>query len=193
MTSMIKRRTLLSALSIAFVGACARAKAGIQAPTNTGDLTGMTGQTLSDLIGGPGKVAWLSLSGTVRLTAGNANVRPATLQRAMMLSADGASARLFDVWQVTGEAAIAAPSATSGAGRAEIGPNDAGVESVWLSRSFGHGAHQLPIEHSRVAREGARVMAIDATQIWVLEGGVAAAVPALTGAALSAFEAWRAA
>lgn len=190
---MIQRRTLLAAFSLAFTGACARATAGAQSPTNKGDLTGMQGQTLSDLIGGPGKVAWLALSGTVRTTLGNANVRPATLQRAMMLSGDATSARLFDVWQIAGEAAIGQPSPTGATGRAEIGPNDAGVEAVWLSRSFVHGAHQSPIEHSRLAADGARVIAIDATQIWVLEGGIATAAPTLAGPALSAFEAWRAA
>jgi hypothetical protein len=191
MTSMINKRTLLTALSFAFVSACTRAQAVAQPEVKTADISGIPGQALRDLIGGPGKVVWLSLSGTVRLTKDNANVRPATLQRALMLTGDGTSAKIFDVWQVEGSPAIAAPSITRGQGRSETSPNDAGTDSLWLSRSFSHAALQAPVEHSRLAREGTRVMAIDATQIWLLDGGLAASAPSLAGDALTAFEAWR--
>lgn len=193
MIDMIQRRTLLSALPFVFVSACARAQASQQPAVKAADMTGMSGSSLGDLVGGVGKVAWLTLTGSVRLTAANANARPATLHRALMMNADGTSARLFDVWQVTGGAAVAGPSVTSGAGRAETGPNDLGDDGVWLKRSFTHGALQTPIENSRLTRTQARVMAIDATQVWLLEGGVVATAPTLTGPALAAFEAWRAA
>jgi hypothetical protein len=192
MKDMIQRRTLLSALPFAFLAACTRAEAGRQPsqPTSA-DMTGMTGEALVDLVGGVGKVAWLTLAGTVRLKAGNDNVRQATLHRALTLTDNGSAARVFDVWQIAGGPALAGPSVTSGTGRSEIGSNDLGVASVWLKRHFSHSALQTPIESSRLAREDARVMAIDATQIWLLEGGAAPNAPALTGADLAAFEAWR--
>lgn len=192
MRDMIQRRTLLSALPFAFVAACARAQAS-QQPSESApaDMSGMAGEALADLVGGTGRVAWLTLSGTVRLTTANANARDATLHRALMLTADGTAARVFDVWQIAGGPALAGPSVTSGEGRSKIAPNDSGVASVWLKRSFTHSALQTPIENSRLARESARVMAIDATQIWLLDGAIAPSAPALTGANLTAFETWR--
>lgn len=189
---MIKRRTLLSALPFLFAAACARANASQTPAAKTGDMSGMSGDTLAQLTGGVGKIAWLSLAGTVRLTADNANVRAATLKRAIMLGADGTTARIFDIWQIGNETAIVGPSVTGGTGQSEAGPNDAGTDSVWLVRSFAHPAFHAPIETSRLASTGARVIAIDATQIWAVEGGVVATAPALTGAALAAFDAWRA-
>lgn len=192
MRDMIQRRTLLSTLTFAFIAACARAQASQQPATKAADMSGMQGSTLTDLVGGVGKVAWLTLTGTVRLVTANANVRPAILHRALMLSADGTSARIFDIWQVTGSASLAGPSVTSGVGRAETGPNDLGIDGVWLKRSFTHAALQAPIENSRLVHDGARVMAIDATQIWLLEGGIVASRPALSATDLTAFETWRA-
>jgi hypothetical protein len=187
---MIQRRTLLTALSLAFVSACARAQ-GNQKPAAQTDMSGMSPQALGELTGGAGKVVWLALVGTVRLTVANANVRPATLKRAIMMSADGLSARLFDVWQIQGAPSIAAPSQTRLAGQSINGLNDAGVTSVWLNRSFTHPALQAPIETSRLAPADARAIVIDATQIWLLEGGIAATTPALSSPDIAAFEAWR--
>lgn len=191
MKNMMKRRTLLSALPFVFAAACARAQGSRQASATTSDMSGMSGDTLSALTGGLGKVVWLAFAGTVRLTVANANARPASLQRAIMLGPDGTSARVFDIWQVGDAVPVAGPSLTRGIARSETGPNDAGTASVWLTRSFTHPALQAPIENSRLARDGSRVIAIDATQIWVVEGGIAAAAPVLTGAALTAFDAWR--
>jgi hypothetical protein len=192
MTNMIQRRALLSAFPVLFAAACARAQATPQPAAKAGDMTGMSGATLVELTGGPGQVAWLTMTGTVRLTAENANVRPASLKRAIMLSRDGTSARIFDVWQIGDQAAVAGPSVTKGTSRSETGPNDNGTDSVWLNRSFTHAALQAPIETSRLSRTGARVIAVDATQIWLVEGGVDANVPALMGPILAAFDAWRA-
>jgi hypothetical protein len=192
MSDMIQRRTLLSALPFILAAACARAQGSPQPDVQAGDMSGMSGQTKTDLTGGVGKVAWLAMAGTVRLTAGNANVRPATLKRAIKLNADGTSARLFDIWQIAGFPASAGASLTLGAGQSDTGPNDAGTDSVWIDRSFTHAAMQRPVELSRLSREGARVMAIDATQIWLVEGGIAATAPVLNGADLAAFEAWQA-
>jgi hypothetical protein len=190
MIVMMKRRTLLTALPFAFLAACSRAQAGQQSGAPASDISK---QALLDLTGGVGKIVWLSLAGTVRLTAGNADVRSASLYRAVRLGADGISVRLFDVWQVTGDAVVAGPSIASDDSGAETTANDAGVDSFWLSRSFTLAGLQAPFEHSRLSREGARVIAIDATQIWLLEGGIAATPPPLADAMLVAFEAWKAA
>jgi hypothetical protein len=192
MSDMIKRRTLLSAFPFMFAAACARAQASQQPLANAGDMSGVGGGTLVELTGGVGKVVWLTFAGIVRLTAANANVRPATLKRAIMLGADGTSARIFDIWQIGELAPVAASSVSQGTGQSETGPNDAGIDSVWLSRSFMHAALLAPVENSRLSRTGARVMAIDATQIWLVEGGIATTAPTLTGATLAAFDAWRA-
>jgi hypothetical protein len=191
MSIMIQRRTLLSALPFAFLSACARAQ-----PVASGgaDMAMPTGETLASLTGGAGKVAWLSLTGTVRLTRANANVRPAKLLRAIMMSAQGTSARIFDVWQIDNTPARAAASTTNATGDTQAGPNDAGTDSVWLNRSFAHPALDRPVEFSRLSTANARVMAIDATQIWLLEGGaLAATTPQLDAQSLAAFNAWRAA
>jgi hypothetical protein len=189
MIAMIQRRTLLSALPFVFMSACARAQ-----PTASGgaDMTAPSGDTLASLTGGVGKVAWLTLSGTVRLTRANANVRPAKLMRAIMMTADEASARVFDVWQIGTMPALAAPSVTRATSDAQAGPNDMGSDSLWLNRSFAHPALVSPIEASRLSPSNARVMAIDATQIWLLEGQVTP-TPQLDAQALAAFNAWRAA
>lgn len=192
MSDMIQRRTLLSALPFMLAAACARAQGSPQPVASAGDIAGMSGTSLSELTGGIGKIAWLLLEGTVRLSAANANVRPATLRRAIMLNTDGVSARIFDIWQMGADAASYGPSVTSGTNQSQTGPNDAGADSVWLIRSFAHPALQGPIEHSRLAQSGARVMVVDATQIWLLEGGIAPNAPVLSGAALNEFEAWRA-
>jgi hypothetical protein len=188
---MIQRRTLLAAFPLALVSACARAQPTSNQALPTADMAGMAGQTLADLTGGPGKVAWLSLTGTVRLTAGNGDVRPATLKRAIAMStgADGkASAKIFDIWQIAALPAMAAPSATL---TTQMLADEEGA--IWLARSFTHLALNKPIESSRLSRTNARVIAIDATQIWLLDGAVTSEPQALSGEALNAFEAWRAA
>jgi hypothetical protein len=188
MNNMIKRRTLLSALPLAFISACARAQ---PAATSATTMTAPAGDMLAALTGGAGRIAWLSLTGTVRESRANANVRPAKLLRALM--ADGGGARIFDIWQMGSEPAIAAASQAGTASNWQVGPNDGGVESLWLNRAFAHPALDLPIEASRLSATAARVLAIDATQIWLLEGGLLPAAPALDGPALAAFTTWRAA
>jgi hypothetical protein len=173
---MIKRRTLLSLVPFALIAACERAQAGQSVSTSVQpDMANMPTTSLADLTGGAGKVVWLSLIGTVRLSTGNANVRPA---------------RLFDIWQIEGGAALVGASITRLDGGSASGTNDAGATSIWLNRAFTHAALTTPIEQSRLSKTSARVIAIDATQIWLVEGGLGAA-PALTGAALSAFNAWQ--
>jgi hypothetical protein len=192
---MIKRRTLLSALPLglfpAVLTACARAQPVEAGLSKGADMAGMAGEALTALTDGAGGLAWLKLAGTVRLSVANANVRPATLYRAVMAAGDGTSARIFDVWQIADLPPIAAPSITRGSGSASVALNDAGIESLWVDRAFTHTALQNPIELSRLARERARVIAIDATQIWLLEGNVAPA-PTLSSASAAAFDAWRA-
>lgn len=151
----------------------------------------MRSGVLSEMIGETGKVAWFSFAGTVRLSSGNADVRPATLLRAITMATDSASVRMFDVWQITGSPVLAADSQTLGIGAADDGPNDTGTNGLWLTRSFAHPALDRPIEVSRLTREGARVMAIDATQIWLLEGALTQTAPTLSAQAQAAFTAWR--
>jgi hypothetical protein len=191
MSGMIQRRTLLSALP--FLAACARAQSA-PAAISKADMTGMPDDAVSQLTGGPGKVVWFNFTGTVRLKADNANVRPATLLRAIATSAQGSTARVFDIWQIARGQPIAAPSVTQLASTdmPAYAANDAGTQSVWLNRSFVHPALNRPIETSRMATVGARVIAIDATQIWLLEGGVTATQQALTGPTLAAYTAWMA-
>jgi hypothetical protein len=191
MRIMIQRRTLLSALPFAFLAACARAQSA-PAALPKADMTGMPDNTILELTGGPGKVVWFNLTGTVRLIAGNANVRPATLLRAIATSAQGGTARVFDIWRIEGAQPIFGPSVTqlANADMPAYAANDAGSQSVWLNRSFIHPALDRPIETSRMSPNGARVMAIDASQIWLLEGGVSIAQQALTGPALAAFTTW---
>ena len=192
----MKRRALLTIFPFVFMAACARTQpVGAQAGVAS-DLTGMAGQNLRNLTGGIGQVVWLDLTGHVRLSVGNAFVRPATLQRAIMMSADGSSARIFDVWQIAGAAPLAGPSTSVASGRSDTQAiqtaNEAGATGLRLNRAFSHAAFNNPIESSRLSRLGARVLAIDATQIWLVEGGVGVA-PALAGENLAAFEAWRSA
>ena len=197
---MIKRRALLITFPFVILAACARTQP-IGAQTGVAsDLTGMAGQNLRDLTGGVGQIVWLNLTGHVRLSVGNANVRPATLQRAIMMGADGSTARIFDVWQIAGSAPLAGPSTSVATGRSgtkssqtsKEGSNEDGATGLWLNRTFTHAAFNNPIESSRLSRLGARVLAIDATQIWLVEGGVGTA-PALVGENLATFEAWRSA
>ena len=196
----MKRRALLITFPFVILAACARVQpVGSQAGVAS-DLTGMAGQNLRDLTGGVGQIVWLSLTGYVRLIAGNTDVRPATLQRAIMMGADGSSARIFDVWQIVGSAPLAGPSTSVAFGRSGTKSsqtsnetfNEDGATGLWLNRNFTHAAFNNPIESSRLSRLGARVLAIDATQIWLVEGGVGTA-PALVDENLAAFEAWRSA
>jgi hypothetical protein len=191
---MIQRRTLLSALPLAFLAACARAQSAPAAALPKADVTGMPDNAILELTGGPGKVAWFNLTGTVRLIAGNANVRAASLMRAIATSAQGGSARVFDIWQIAGGQPVAAASLTQlvNPDMPAYAANDAGTQSVWLNRSFTHPALNRPIETSRMASARARVIALDATQIWLLEGGVTATRQVLTGPTLAAFTAWMA-
>jgi hypothetical protein len=183
---MIQRRTLLSAIPFAFISACARAQ---PAAASGADMTAPSPTSFASLTGGAGKIGWLSFSGTVRRTRGNSDVRPAKLLRAVKLGNDG-RARLFDVWQIEGGAAVAAPSPTLGSANTQAGPNDMGTDSLWLNRNFTHPALNRPVESSRLAPSAARVMAIDATQIWLLEGGILTTAPQLEEPARAAFEAW---
>ena len=196
----MKRRALLTIFPFVFIAACARTQPiGAQAGVAS-DLTGMAGQNLRDLTGGGRQIVWLSLAGHVRLSAGNTDVRSATLQRAIMMSADRSSARIFDVWQIAGAAPLAGPSTSVASGRSDTKSNQTsneasiedGATGLWLNRTFSHAAFNNPIESSRLSRVAARVLAIDATQIWLVDGGVGVA-PALAGENLAAFEAWRSA
>jgi hypothetical protein len=190
---MIQRRTLLSALPFVFISACARAQPSAP-PSAPPPNTIMTSNgVLSEMIGGAGKVAWFSFAGTVRLSSDNADVRPATLLRAITVATDSASMRMFDIWQIAGSPALAADSQTAGTGVADDSLNDAGANGVWLMRSFAHPALDRPIESSRLSPVNARVMAIDATQIWLLEGALTQTAPALSAQAQAAFAAWRSA
>lgn len=189
-TNMIKRRTLLSALPLLFASACARAQ-----PTASGQnaaITAPSSTALTALIARPGDIAWLSFTGTVRLKEGNADVRPATLLRAMTVKEGTNAARYFDIWQIAGTPAIAAPTLLRGAGTMKSQQSDAGTEALWLEQSFAHPAFDRPVEYSLLAPTNARVMAIDATQIWLLDGALLRTPPALSGEAQAAFTAWRA-
>lgn len=190
---MIKRRSILTILPAAVLAACARVQAEQSAPQ--AQAQSQPRSALMALISATDQTAWLVLTGTVRLRAGNSDVRSATLHRAVRAGRDGGTVRYFDVWKSEGAqgiigSAISGPSLTRTDMRSQDGPNDAGIDGFWLNRTFTHQALLNPVECSRLARSNARVMAIDATQIWLVEGGVGSA-PELSMEARAQFNAWQ--
>ncbi len=184
----MKKRTFLTALPFFMAAACARAKAGHAEASS--DLNGMPQASLAELLNNSGAVAWYKFEGSVRLIAGNANDRSASLHRAIAANEGGRSVRVFDVWQVEGVVLSASASVTIIDQGSSSDPNDAGTNGIWFNRTFTNSAMRNPSERSRLSRTSARVMVIDATQIWLVEGGLSTA-PGLNGVALAAFEAWR--
>jgi hypothetical protein len=187
---MIQRRTLLSALPIAVLAACGRPQATQAAARAEPDMSGLPAQSLTTLLGGDAGVTWLTARGTVRQLATNAQVRPASLQRAIAVSPDGKSARFFDVWQIGNEAPQFGAVQKRGDSESQIAPNDLGENSLWLQRGFFHPAFQSPLEVSRLARKAARVMVLDTSQIWLVEGDIGP-MPSLRETIRAPLEAWR--
>ncbi|MEN9855017.1 MAG: hypothetical protein RL186_679 [Pseudomonadota bacterium] len=179
---MIQRRTLLTALSLsllpAFMSACARAQ-----PSPAATATG-------PLLTGDDAIVWLRLSGTVRQSLANAAPRKANLLRAIGGNADTKTLRVFDIWQVEGGPEIAAASPNMGPLNLTSAPNDLGSPSLWLERTFTHPALTRPLEFSRLSTTTARILILDPTQIWLLEGSTIQD-PSLSPASQAAFEGWR--
>jgi hypothetical protein len=188
MDGMMNKRSFLAALPLFFAAACARAQTG-QSPLSA-DLSNMPPQSLNELAGANSGLAWFKFEGTARLSANNENVRPVVLHRAIATGTDGRSARIFDIWQVGDLAPSAGASVTANDFGSNAEPNDAGHSSIWLDRAFSHPALQKPIELSRMSATLARVMVIDADEIWLVEGGLAAA-PNMNPTAVAAFQTWR--
>jgi hypothetical protein len=192
---MIKRRTLLSALPLGilspFLAACAQAQPAGSLPAQAQASIPMSAQVLAFLGGAPGGVVWLKFTGSVRLIAGNDNPREATLYRAVAATKDTTASHFFDIWQIGTDPISAAASLTSGQADTVLEGNDLGAKGIALTRAFTHPALERPYEFSRLVGTNARVMVIDQTQIWLLDGGISPS-PSLNGATQAAFAAWRA-
>lgn len=195
MIGMMKRRTFLSALPLGFLSpflaACAQAQ-----PTSGGTgnqaaaATAMSGQVHSFLGVAAGAVVWLKLTGTVRLVAGNANPRPATLWRAVTSMREGEGTRFFDLWQEGQTALLADNSSSRGPAITTVEANDLGVNGIALSRALAHPAFVDGTEFSRLSPQSSRVLVIDKTQIWLLDGAIGDP-PAMDSATQAKFNAWK--
>jgi hypothetical protein len=196
MHNMIKRRTLLSALPLGILSpllaACARAQPIASVPTQAPAESPMSAQVLAFFGATPRDIVWLKFTGSVRLVADNANPRPATLLRALGASKDGTATRFFDVWQTEGEPVKAGPSDTRGQAETVLEANDLGTQGIALARAFAHPAFDKPYEFTRLTPQNGRILAIDNSQIWLLDGGISAPPP-LDSALQTTFAAWRAA
>jgi hypothetical protein len=173
-----------------FAAACGRASAE-QGSGEPAALTRESERTgLNALVGSVGVPRWVRLTGSVRDTLGNANPRDAVLDRAILLDTAGSAPRFFDQWSVAGAVVSAAPSVSVGQPEITDAPLSATQQSVWLERAVSYPGLVKPIE-VLLAQEKIRVMMIDATQIWLVDGGLASAAPALSAQARTAFDAWR--
>jgi hypothetical protein len=194
MISMIKRRTFLSALPLGFMSpflaACAQAQPTGGTSNQATPPTAMSGQVHSFLGANAGAVVWLKLTGTVRLVAGNANPRPATLLRAVTSMRQGEGTRFFDVWQEGQTALLADNSPSRGPAVTTIEANDLGVDGITLNRALSHPAFVDGIEFSRLSPQSSRVLVIDKTQISLLDGAVGDA-PAMDAATQAKFNMWK--
>jgi hypothetical protein len=194
MTNMIKRRTLLSVLPFAFLSpilaACARAQPVGSPATPTPVASPMSAQLLAFFGATPRDIVWLKFTGSVRLIANDANPRPATLLRALGATKDGTATQFFDLWQIGNEPAQAGPSATRGQAQTVLEANDLGTQGIALERALSHAALNNPYEFSRLAPQNGRIMVIDRTQIWLLDGGISTPPP-MDAVSSAAFAAWR--
>ena len=188
---MMKRRTLVFALPFAFLSACAKAKT----PAASGDLGGVSTSGLEPLFSAGEDVVWLGLVGTVRTSNDLADVRAAQLFRAIAMPAGAANAveapqagaKMFDIWQIGSEAPVSGPSRTTALRTTLLNS-----EGLWLEREFTHPAIKAGVESSRLAKEQANMIALNGTQIWVLNGGISKP-PRLDNAQQALFNQWRAA
>lgn len=182
-TGMIQRRTLLLSAPFALLSACSKAEA---VATNS-DLGTAASPAVTALAPRANEVVWLQFKGTVRTSEALADVRAATLHRAVIRRAansEGGETKFFDIWQSAGQPAVAGPSATR-----KLRSLQDGANGFWLEREFTHPALVKGVESSRLARTGAALLALSGKQVWLLAGGVAAA-PTLTADKTAQFNAW---
>ena len=180
---MIQRRTLLLSAPFALLSACAKA----EAVSTSSDLGTTSSSAVTGLAPKANEVVWLQLKGTVRTSEATADVRPATLHRALVRRETRAGVnetKFFDLWQSAGQPAVAGPSSTR-----QLRLLQDGANGFWLEREFTHPALTKGVESSRLARSGASVLAISGKQIWLLAGGLGAA-PTLTADQAAQFNAW---
>ncbi len=180
---MIQRRTLLLSAPFAFLSACSKA----EAVATTSDLGTAASPAVTALAPRADEVVWLQFKGTVRTSEALADVRAATLHRAVVRRAansEGGETKFFDLWQSAGQPAVAGPSATRKLRLLQDGTN-----GFWLEREFTHPALVKGVESSRLARAGASVLALNGKQVWLLTGSVGSA-PALTVDQTAQFNAW---
>jgi hypothetical protein len=180
---MIERRTLLLAAPFALLSACSKA----EAVTSSSDLGSAASTAAHDVAPKVNEVVWLQFNGTVRTSEALADVRPATLHRALVrrqTSAGASETNFFDLWQRAGEPAVAGPSSTR-----QVRHLHDGANGFWLEREFTHPALVKGVESSRLARAGASVLALSGKQVWLLTGKIGAP-PTLTGDQTTQFSAW---
>ena len=180
---MIQRRTLLLSAPFAFLSACTKA----EAVTTDSDLGTSASSAVSALAPKANEVVWLEFKGRVRTSGALADVRPATLKRAVVrrsVNSPGGETNFFDLWQTAGEPAVIGPSATR-----QLRLLQDGANGLWLEREFTHPALAKGVESSRIARAGAHILALNGKQTWLLSGGVSTA-PALTGDQTTQLNAW---
>jgi hypothetical protein len=181
--AMIQRRTLLLSAPFAFLSACSKA----EAVTNTSDLGAAASPAVTALAPRANEVVWLQFKGMVRTSEALADVRAATLHRAVIRRAansEGGETKFFDLWQSAGQPAVAGPSATR-----KLRSLQDGANGFWLEREFTHPALVKGVESSRLARAGASVLALSGKQVWLLTGSVGTA-PVLTAEQATQFNAW---
>lgn len=182
-TNMIQRRTLLLSAPFALLSACSKAEA--VAPKS--DLGTAPSPAIIALTPRPNELVWLQFKGTVRTSESVADVRAATLHRAVVrrtVGPDVGETKFFDLWQSAGQPAVAGPSATR-----TLRSLQDGSSGFWLEREFTHPALVRGLESSRLARTGANVLALSGKQVWLLAGGVGAA-PTLTADQTTQLNAW---
>ncbi|MFM1977100.1 MAG: hypothetical protein RL145_1946 [Pseudomonadota bacterium] len=180
---MIQRRTLLLSAPFALLSACSKAEA---VATNS-DLGAAASPAVTALAPKANEVVWFQFKGTVRTSEALADVRAATLHRAMVrraASSEGGETKFFDLWQSAGQPAVVGPSATR-----KLRSLQDGANGFWLEREFTHAALAKGVESSRLARAGAAVLALSGKQVWLLTGGVGAE-PTLTTDQSTQFNAW---
>jgi hypothetical protein len=180
---MIQRRTLLLSAPFALLSACSKA----EAVSPTSDLGAATSPAVTGLAPKANEVVWLQLRGTVRTSQALVDVRQAILHRALVRRESSAGVnetKFFDLWQITGQPAVAGPSSTRQLRLLQDGSN-----GFWLEREFTHPALVQGVESSRLARSGASVLALNGKQIWLLTGGLSSA-PTLTADQTAQFNDW---
>jgi hypothetical protein len=191
-TMMINRRTLfLSGFPIlGLAAACtpARAPAAQNTPSTRPAQSPPPG--LAGLASTDGQPVWMLFEGRVRKSLDNSDPRPVILNRAVTIGLPNQPPRFFDQWIVDGRPYVAGPSQSTEPATFAEGINDLGDVGVWVERRFSLDRFEKPVEFSRLATQSARMMIIDANEVWLVDGGVTNTPPTLAPAEKAAFDAW---